>query len=109
MARTRYLRFLFSVADQAKIDPGTVTSLDAGYGAQPADPAPYPQSWQISFGVLDKNNAAIGVVPFLAGEIRFIADPSTSNGAVAPGISDVSTANYGNWPTIGTVIITSKE
>ena len=99
--------FLFSTADQVRIDSQSITVEDVPYAAAPISGNPYPQSLRIRFSLSNTQGSAPQIRPLGPGLMTFHAD--TIPGKSIPTPAQATAANYGNWPTTGTLRLTLRD
>ncbi len=93
-----FLRFLFSTADLARIEAGSVTIAEVG--AEPAAPMdPQPQALKIAFKVTNPAAGAPQIRPLFPGALTFLVDPADA--ANLPKPDDAIRPNYGQFPHQG--------
>ncbi len=100
-----FLRFLFSAADQARIDASSIRVEDIPYSATPTSNQPYPQALQLSFTVTDPENGPLEIRPLFPGKMTFIVDNSSLGILPAPSEVKFTSALYSTWKTRGMIMI----
>ena len=102
-----FLRFLFSAADQARIDARSIQVEDIPHAAAPTAHSPYPQSMRLTFRVTDPANGPLQIRPLFPGSLMFIPDePGHGPDPASIDFTDTAfDAAYRTWKTVGTVMV----
>lgn len=98
------MRFLFSPADSADIDPDSLVVQSTPYQPNPAFNAICPESLEISFRTT--SGSAPQVQPILPGKLKFIPDQNASGTTPSPTDIVVSEAGYQTWKVQGALMLT---
>nr|WP_263327077.1 hypothetical protein [Neobacillus sp. Marseille-Q6967] len=104
--RNDVFRFLFSEADQKRINPG-ISMTEMPYAANPNINQPYPQSMKLNFTVSDPAGGAPFLLPLIPGNLIFIAD--LSPGKSFPTADQLNKSQFHQWPTTGTIVVHSHD
>ncbi|MGQ0679575.1 MAG: hypothetical protein ACT4OM_07970 [Actinomycetota bacterium] len=100
-----FLRFVFSAADQANIDPASLVVQDVAYAAAPNPAQPYPQSLRITLRS-DATKPWPQIRPLFPGKLEFIADAAAPGATPSPAEVDFTPAAYAGWRTRGMLKVT---
>ncbi|WP_438019879.1 hypothetical protein WMF18_12775 [Sorangium sp. So ce315] len=98
-----FLRFFLSAADQARVDPASVTVGDVPPGVVPDGYLYAPQALQINFRIKDPAAGAPRLLPLFPGAVRWLAEPGTPGDLPEPAAVDVTPAGVATWRTLGTL------
>lgn len=105
MARTGFLLFPFSAADQARVDTASITVTDIAFSATATAGTPHPQAMRLGFRLTGASPIP-QVRPLVPGLVRFIADPNAPGIAPDPDDVEFTSAAFATWRTRGTIRVT---
>lgn len=104
-----FLRFLLSSADQARVDPASVTVSDVAALPVPGGALAGRGALLISFRVTDPAAGAPQLRPLFPGGVQYLASAGAPGTLPEPDAVVLTAAGHATWRTLGSIAIRIKD